>query len=109
MASGLRGAFTGPPPETPYAGEKFYNWLAHAAGQFGSQRSFFGVIGSVPDVDAALRDYATIFVASRFQAQKVRISYWNPDGSGAAVCGFGLVSTTTATSIWKVRPRFYAS
>lgn len=65
-------------PSLPAAG--FYRWLAHAAGQFGSQWSSVVLIGSAPDVDASLREYAATYVASRFQVQKVRVTYWNPGG-----------------------------
>ena len=69
---------------------KFYQWLAQAAGQFGSQWSTVVLVGAAPDVDAPLRDYATAYVASRFQAQKVRLSYWNPGWAESRVVWRGL-------------------
>jgi len=81
LQAALRRVFAGPPPEqTPFQPAGFYRWLAHAAGQFGSDWSTVVLIGSAPDVDAPLREYAAAYVASRFQAQKVRVGYWNPDG-----------------------------
>ena len=88
----LRKIFAAPPgePQTgqpPYPAAAFYRWLAHAAGQLGSQWSSVVLIGSAPDVDAQLREYAATYVASRFQAQKVRVNYWNPDGPNPAWFG----------------------
>ena len=81
LQAALRRLFAGPPAEqAPFQPSSFYRWLAHAAGQFGSNWSSVVLIGSAPDVDAQLREYAATYVASRFQSQKVRVSYWNPDG-----------------------------
>ena len=81
VQTALRRAFVAPVSEpAPYTAAKFYRWLANAAGQLGSQWSSIILVGAAPDVDAPLREYATASVASHFQAQKVRISYWNPDG-----------------------------
>ena len=71
----------------PYAAAKFYRWLANAAGQFGSNWSSVVLIGPAPDLDAPLREYAAAYVASHFEAQKVRLSYWNPDGADAGWFG----------------------
>jgi len=116
LQAALRRAFSGPPPEGPYPAAKFYNWLAHTAAQFGNQWSSVVLIGAAPDVDPALREYATAYVASRFQAQKVRISYWNPDGqnpgwfgdvcraTGGALLANGLQDLSTPApdgTIWR--------
>ncbi|HLY18043.1 MAG TPA: tetratricopeptide repeat protein, partial [Bryobacteraceae bacterium] len=57
-----------------------YSWLADSAGQLGSNWSSAVLIGSLPDVEAPLRDYAAAWLASRLAAQRVRTSYWNPEG-----------------------------
>lgn len=81
LQAALRRVFAGPPSEQPrYPAAGCYRWLAHAAAQFGSNWSSVVLIGSAPEVDAPLREYATSYVASRFQAPKVRLNYWNPDG-----------------------------
>ncbi len=96
-ATALRQTFAAPPPETSYPSAKFYKWLAQAVGQLGSQWSTVVLVGAAPDVDAPLRDYAVAYLASRFQAQKVRLSYWNPDGPNPA--WFGEVCRATGGSV----------
>ena len=81
----------------PQPAAKFYQWLSQAAGQLGSGWSTVILIGSVPDVDTPVRDYATVYVASRFQAQKVRLSYWNP--AAPVPTWFGDVCRATGGSL----------
>jgi Flp pilus assembly protein TadD len=101
VQAALRRLFAGTPTtpagQTPYPAAAFYRWLAHAAGQFGSQWSSVVLVGSAPDVDAQLREYTAIYIASRFQAQKVRVSYWNPDGANPA--WFGEIYRSTGGAI----------
>lgn len=98
VPAALRRVLAGQPSEAaPYPAARFYRWLADAAGQFGSQWSSVVLIGPAPDVDAQLREYTTAYVASRFQAQKVRVNYWNPDGPSPA--WFGEVCRATGGAI----------
>ncbi len=98
LQAALRRMFAGAAPEpAPLEPAGFYRWLAHAAGQFGSNWSSVVLIGAVPDVDAPLRDYTATYVASRFQSQKVRVSYWNPDGPNPA--WFGEVCRATGGAV----------
>ena len=117
LQAALRRLFGGPPPDQPaLQPAAFYRWLSHAAGQLGSNWSSVVLIGSAPDVDAPLREYAEAYVASRYQVQKVRLSYWNPDGpvpgwfgeicraTGGAVLANGLGDLgepAAGTQVWR--------
>ncbi|HUE22564.1 MAG TPA: hypothetical protein VMQ86_12850 [Bryobacteraceae bacterium] len=98
VQAALRRMFAGLPSEpAPYSATKFYRWLTNSAGQFGSQWSSMVLVGQAPDVDAQLREYTTAYVASRFQAQRVRVNYWSPDGPNPG--WFGEVCRATGGAI----------
>ncbi|MGO4880061.1 MAG: tetratricopeptide repeat protein [Bryobacteraceae bacterium] len=98
LQSALRRILAPPAAEpVPYPPAKFYQWLSQSAGQFGSGWSTVVLVGAAPDVDAASRDYATVYIASHFQAQKVRLSYWNPAGANPG--WFGEVCRATGGTL----------
>ncbi len=91
IQAALRRTFARQPDQAaeaaPYPAAKLYRWLVQTAAQFGSQWSSLVIVGSLPDVDAPMREYATAYLASRFQAQRIRVSYWNPGGPAPAWLG----------------------
>ncbi len=77
----LRKLWSGAADQAPAAPATIYQLLVNSAGELGSNWSSVVLIGSLPEVEAPLRDYAAAYLANRLAAQRLRTSYWNPDGS----------------------------
>ena len=66
--------------QTPPPPADLYHWLVAAGPALGSNWNHVLLIGSLPELDDQLRDYASAWLANRLAGQPVRISYWNPKG-----------------------------
>ena len=59
---------------------KLYSAIASLASGLGGNWSAVVLAGQLPELPANLRDYAVSWVSSRFCAQKLRVTYLDPDG-----------------------------
>ena len=65
---------------TALPAEPFYAALAEGMNSWGGEWSNLLLVGLPGDADPALRDYALPWLRAQVCRQKLRISYWNPDG-----------------------------
>ncbi len=89
----------GPQPvaQAGVSANSVYSALAQMAAGFGGQWSSVLLVGLPPMVDPSLRDYASPWLTSAFCRQKLRVSYWTPDGQRAAFWN-GIASATAGAS-----------
>jgi tetratricopeptide (TPR) repeat protein len=59
---------------------RLYSIVSAPTAAFGEDWSSVVFIGSFPELPPEERDYASAWLTPRFCAQKLRLSYWNPDG-----------------------------
>ena len=64
----------------PVASAQFYPALTEALASLGAEWSNVLLVGLPPEVEAEVGEYALPWLRSQFCKQKLRVSYWNPDG-----------------------------
>jgi len=65
---------------SPIPAAQIYTALGEAAGSFGGDWSNLLLVGLPGEIEPGLRDYALPWLTGQVCKQKLRLSYWSPDG-----------------------------
>ncbi len=68
----------------PISPSRLYSIVSAPTAAFGEDWSSVVFIGALPELPPDVRDYASAWLTPRFCGQKLRLSYWNPDGESSA-------------------------
>ncbi len=64
----------------PLSSARLYSIISAPSAAFGEDWPSVIFVGNLPEPSLDLRDYALAWLRPRFCAQRLRFSYWNPDG-----------------------------
>ena len=76
----IREALAAAPPAAPVAPAQLYSALPQAMSAWGGDWSNLLLAGLPAEIAPDLRDYALPLLRSQFCKQKLRVSYWTPEG-----------------------------